>query len=167
MIIRGLKDYKELKYCVKFACERYDSLLFPPDENYFFNSMKQFIKDGGIVKVIIVNDEIVSWGGIHISAPYLHTPEKEVSQMYYQTKLSGVLAVRSLRLYHESMVEHAKLHGIHKCTSSSIMGTQDTFYRILEKDGWVRSGCVMVHTQPISNCIQKLPKGVHRMTSRH
>jgi hypothetical protein len=124
---------------------------FLGERSYFEKNLMKVIQRGALFKVILMNNEIVAWGCAVIGAPYLHTREQEVSQMYYQTKLKGFSAVKALRLYHKSMIEYAEKNGIEKCVSTSIMDTQETFYRILEKDGWVRRGCTMVYKLPKKN----------------
>jgi hypothetical protein len=42
------------------------------------------------------------------------------------------------------MIKYAAANSIRKCTTSSIMETQETFYRVLSKEGWKRKGCNMV-----------------------
>jgi hypothetical protein len=163
MEIRDIRGITELRECIKFASEQYNDPLFPVDEKYFFRNMLQAIQSGASCKVIINNNEIVAWGCYIIAAPYPHSREKEVSQMYYQTKLKGFLAVKALRLYHRAMIKYALAKGIDKCATSSIMDTQETFYRILEKDGWIRRGCCMVYKISRNNSHQSSPR--HRVLS--
>ena len=149
MEIREVSSYQELKQCVGLTRDTYKDPLFPPDEKYFFKNILRLWQSGASVKVVLKDKLIVSWGCIVISAPYLHSREVEASQMYYQTLLEGISAVKSLRMYHAEIIKFARKHKVSKCTTSSIMDSQETFYRILEKDGWKRRGCFMVYNLDI------------------
>jgi hypothetical protein len=145
MEIRDIKSYDELRHCVHFAADNYRDMYFPVDKHYFLQKMIKAVKEGLRVKVILKDNVIVAWGGIAVGAPYLHSPEKEVSQMYYQTTLQGFSAVKALILFHKSMIEFAASIGVGKCTTTSIMDSQETFYKILDAEGWTRRGCAMVY----------------------
>lgn len=143
--LRPLNNYQELKDVLKGICDRYNDPLFPTDYKFALSNIFKIYKSNALLVVIEYNDKAVGLGAAAINAPYLHSREKEVSQMYYQTSLEGIPAVKALMLYHKTLVEYAKVNGISKCTSTSIMDNQDVFYRVLEKEGWIRRGCVMVY----------------------
>jgi len=145
LIIRDIASYDELKSCVYMSCGLCYDPLFPYDVRYALKNLFNVMQQKQFFKVITEDDEIVSWGCASVNTPYLHSREKELGSIYYQTKLKGIRAVKSLKLYHESMVEFATINKVPKCTSSSIMETQDTFYKVLEKAGWIRRGCIMVY----------------------
>jgi hypothetical protein len=145
MFLRDIASYEELKACVKMAVHGYNDPLFPSDEKYGLVSMHRLLQSKCHFKVVIHEGNIVGWGCSRIGAPYPHSREKEVSLVYYQTILSGTKAVRALKIYHKSMIEYALDNCIAKCSSSSIMDTHETFYRILKQEGWIQRGSIMVY----------------------
>jgi hypothetical protein len=145
MIIRKLKSVMELRDCVSNSIELYNDPFFPADKDYALRSILQAKQEGALIRVIEDKEKIVGWGIAALATPWLHSPDKQLSQLYYHTTLDGIKAVKALRLFHKEMVEYARKYKIRKCTTSSMLDNQETFYRILEKDGWIRRGCLLVY----------------------
>ena len=160
MFSRDFKNYQELKGCIERAADTYSDPLFPIDSEYAVKNAWQLIKSGAMNKVIEHDGQIVAFGLASVCSPYFHSRDREVQQTYYQTFVRGVTAVKALVCFHKTMIDYAATYRINKCTTSSIMDSQDTFYRILEKEGWIRRGCIMVYVLDMD--IQCAPRAAKR-----
>lgn len=145
MEIRDITNYDELKLCVNLVIYQTEDPLFPVDERFALSNMNLLMRSKCLFKVILIDNKVVGWGCAKIGQPHLFSREKEVSLIYYQTILKGILAVKALKLFHKEMIVYALANKIQKCSTSSIMDTQETFYRILEKEGWIRRGASMLY----------------------
>ena len=130
-IIRDISDYTELEYCIQLAIDQTTGMYFDIDPSYVLNRAYTLLKIGSMFKVIEYNREIVAWGGAKIVSSGLYCKKPEVIQLIYQTKVKGILAVRSLILFQRAMIEYAIEHNVGVCVASSMMDNYKTFNKVL------------------------------------
>ena len=145
LIIRDLKDYDELEYCITMSIPMNTDTIFPYDLFYLKSNLFMLWKSGCLFKIIENNDEIVAWGVAKIVAPQVYNRDKQVTQIIYQSKAKGILAVKSLLAFHEAMIQYAIENKIGRCVTSSVRDNYDVFCRILEKVGWIRKGSTLIY----------------------
>ena len=149
LTVRDLRDYDELEHCIELGIPLNTDTIFPYDLFYLKSNLFMIWKSGCLFKVIENNNEsnnkIIAWGVAKIVAPQVYNRDKQVTQIIYQCKAKGILAVKSLLVFHESMIQYAIENKIGRCVTSSVRDNYDVFCRILEKVGWIRKGSTLIY----------------------
>lgn len=142
------KNYKELRTCIEIYYEYNEGGLLPQDFNASLDSMHKHLSKGDFLFIIRDEGEIVAWILATIHKPdSMH--EKVVQQIFYGSKLTGIKAVKAVRLAHDALVKLAirkRIKYVFSCSSH-----QDTTFqlcRILGKDGWQSEGYFALYRVP-------------------
>lgn len=134
------RNYKELRTCIEIYYKYNEGGLLPQDFNASLDSLYKHVSKGDFLFIIRDKEEIVAW-----ILAIIHKPdsmsEKVVQQIFYGSKLTGIKAVKALRIAHKALVElaiHKKIKYVFSCSSHQDSHLQ--LCRILEKDGWQTEG---------------------------
>jgi hypothetical protein len=111
------------------------------DYNNAFKHLLHFTKSGKFVMMKVDNDDnIVAWI-LALKTQSYHSAEPMLQQVYYASSRKGVKAYRDVVDLHEAMIEEAQRVGLPMVISQgSHLDEDNTFSRILEKNGWERRG---------------------------
>jgi hypothetical protein len=109
---------------------------FPVTDASCLIMLNRFMDYLGYFKVMLIEGEIVGWMGAYIGHPYHHSTITGYSQIYYQTNLTGIKAVKGLIEFHDHYFKHVEKHGYQIALSNSYLPNNAVFNRILEKHGW-------------------------------
>jgi hypothetical protein len=142
--VRNVKSYGELIACVETSVKNYRDEFFPTDKNKSIAWLNNHVNSGGFFKVLEDSTGVVGYGAATICKPTIYSNQICLSQVAYHTTTKGRKAIEALRLFHKAMIDFARLSGVTLCVTSSILDNQDTFTRILERDGWTRRGGTLV-----------------------
>jgi hypothetical protein len=133
------KSPQELLACADIYIS-YNNDFLKVDERWAHKQILDYWRQKNYIRVIWHEGQIVGF----IAAIYCaskHSPEYRLLQEYYCTNLKGFSAAKAVRAAHRDMIEYATRRGIGLIQSpGSHMDSDNTFVRILEKDGWERSG---------------------------
>lgn len=133
------KSAQELMICADIYIG-YNNDFVQVDRGWAHKQILDYWRQKNYIRVIYHEGQIVGF----IAAMYCaskHSPEWRLLQEYYCTNLKGFASAKAVRLAHRDMLEYAKRRGIGLVQSpGSHMDPDNVFVRILERDGWQRSG---------------------------
>ena len=142
------RSYKELKTCIEIYYKYNEGGLLPQDFKASLDSLYKHVSKGDFLFIIRDKEEIVAW-----ILAIIHKPgsmaERVVQQIFYGSKLTGVKAVKALKLAHKALVDLAsykKIRYVFSCSSHQDFNLQ--LCRILEKDGWQTEGYFALYKLP-------------------
>jgi len=142
--LHKLVQYKEVLECATLSDDNYDDEFYSPNKNLFTKNLWDSIQRGDWAVCIKQYGRIVAYGIATAGRPYMHSNVRCLNQSYYHSILEGVLAVRALRLFHQSMIEEGQRIGVELVQSQSVLDNYETFNKILAREGWSRRGPMMV-----------------------
>ena len=148
MIIRRIKNLKELDECIEITKADYDKYSieeFPFDEKLCKSNFKQALLSDKYIRVIEKNNEIVSWIVATKGLIFQHSSQEALLIEYYKSKLTGYSAAKSLIYAHEDAINYARLKKIKYVVSSSIMNNSDVYENILIKQGWIKRKSILIY----------------------
>jgi hypothetical protein len=146
MLIRKIKNLKELEECVDMYLKLSDQEFLPASRKASIKSLKEVLSTPkAFVRVLEKEGKLVAW--IYAEVIQLqHTTFKVLQQIYYSSCLEGVSAARAVKLLHQALIEEAERRRVIMVTSpGSHLDENFTFAKILEKSGWERRGYMSVY----------------------
>jgi len=140
MKIRELMNESEIEFCVDMYRALSDEDFMPSNRKKAIESLTSYKNTGIFIRVLEDKNEIVAWicaGRVRLG----HVDHVIFQQTYYCSQLTGLKAVKAVKLLHEAMYLEAKRLRIKRVVSlGSHLDEHHTFARILEKSGWLRRG---------------------------
>ena len=134
------RSLSDIESCVKIYEALNDFSFIRMSTKASIQNISQFVRRNKFMRMKVVDNEIVAWILCEKSKPY-HQEEFQFQQTYYASKRSGLQAYRDVLDLHNAMIEEARLQNIPVVVSlGSHMDSENTFARILEKNGWERRG---------------------------
>lgn len=140
MYVDKIRSRTEIELCVDLYGSRSEPSFLPLDYNLSKLNLFDKVRRNKFVRVFRVDDEIKAW--IYADLVKLpHASEQYFQQFYYGSSLTGSAAYKAVVSLHREMVLFANTTNATWCTSTgSPYDTENTFARILEKQGWTRRG---------------------------
>jgi hypothetical protein len=114
---------------------KYSDEYFPYDEmstKHLFTALMQL----PYFKCVVHKGKIVGWFAAKEASPFSHSLVKCLSQVFYHTTLTKWDAANMLIEIHRDFFKYATYHKYHIVCSSSFLPNKNSFYGILETDGW-------------------------------
>ena len=142
------RTFEDLDKCLNISLDHFtefESVEVSIDEKFCKSNLFTLARRGDFFRVVKRDEEIVGWIAAKICAPYLHSQDKVLYQLYYHTSLSGYLAVKALILVHEAMIDSAREKNIRLVVTSSELENSDSFNRILMKQGWMKRNKSLIY----------------------
>lgn len=140
MIIDQISTAQEVEECVDLYLSIVDQSWLPASRDTSIKSLMDKVRRQKFVRLIKKDSRIIAW----IYADQVALPHADYSlfqQIYYASNQSGSLAYKCVVALHDSMYEAGKLTDAKYCISvGSPFDNDNTFTRILEKNGWIRRG---------------------------
>ena len=147
MIARRLKSSAELKICLDISTSTSLGFIVPEfgvDWKTVAVSLGK-LASGTFFRVLEHNGEIVGWISANITRPAYYSKKTALQLDFYHCKLKGYAAVTALRVAHESLAEAAtQLRSVSLAITTPCPHTPECFNKILEKDGWVDYGSMLL-----------------------
>lgn len=145
MLITKIKSKEEILDCVNLYYNLNDHSFIEIDKKECIKNLTKIILDKEFVRILKHNDKIIAWLWAR-KVQALHSIIPMFQQMYYACSEKGFLAYKSVVLLHEAMIEEAKRQRISFAISQgSHMDPDNTYVRILERNGWERRGHVAIY----------------------
>ena len=149
----------QLRHCCDIYMAQNDPEFMRVDANSCYQSLIKHWRLNGYVRVIWLKGEIVGFIMASI-VPVMYSKEKHLAQEYYCTNLTGFAAAKAVIESHKGLVEVAKMKLIPVVISQgSHMDPENTFTRILERQGWTRRGFV-ANIRAVPD-VARVPEGHH------
>jgi hypothetical protein len=136
---RKLRTQQEAKFCVEMYVKMNDESFIPADKDKAIKSFYEMVKAGAFLRILDdEDDEIVAWV-LAQKVEHPHINGKLLQQVFYASNLKGLKAAKAVIALHRSLIEEAERLQIRRVlTLGSYLDENNTFVRILEKDGWKR-----------------------------
>lgn len=138
---RSLADIRE---CVTLYANLNDYSFLDVSIEKSVQALLQKVRADKFVRMKLFNNEIVSWlyaDSVELS----HSEDRILQQIYYASKLKGIAAYRSVVELHSLMEDEGRKLGKTLLTSpGSHLDENNTFAKILEKNGWQRRGFLAI-----------------------
>jgi hypothetical protein len=149
--IKPIKTIADVRKAYKLSYDLYkhiDDNFVKFNEDHAWHNLFNAWKSQQCLIGVYKDNVLSGWLLALVSTPFLHSKEKVLSQVYYHTSLTGRDAVQAVYGVHRAMLAHAAHHRIPWVKSSSYLDSNNTFLRILEKDGWtIRGSMAMKRTK--------------------
>jgi hypothetical protein len=129
----------EMAPLIKRALDEYGSMdnVFTPSITYCMESVNALSVDSTTDFLLCDNDGFAVCTKVR---PVFHSPVWAYTQLYLYTFGGVRTKVRVFKELHEAMVMMAVRKNIGVVMSSSMLPNRDSFYKILESEGWRRRG---------------------------
>jgi predicted N-acetyltransferase YhbS len=116
-----------------------DEDFIPADKNKAIKSFYDLVKAGAFLRILDDEDgEIVAWI-LAQKVDHPHINGKILQQVFYASSLKGLRAARAVITLHRALIEEAERLQIRRViTLGSYLDENNTFVKILERDGWKR-----------------------------
>ena len=131
----------DIRESISLYYKIHDNTFIQPCVETLFKHLLQFARQGKFIRLKLDNDDkIIAWIFAAKVQSY-HSASPMFQQMYYASSNKGIKAYRDVIDLHEEMIQEAKRLNIPMVISQgSHMDENNTFSRILEKNGWDRRG---------------------------
>lgn len=145
LLLDIIKTNRDIQTCIDLYSKLNDFSFLPVDRDYAIKNLDLAIRQKKFVRVLKMNDEIVSWIFAD-KAKSAHMKTNILQQYYYFSKLEGIAAYKSVKMLHDALIDYAEKMGYELILSPGSHLDEDyTFTRILEKLGWERRGYIGVY----------------------
>lgn len=131
----------DIRACIDLYCDLNDPGFLTVCKDNCYKHLSQFARQGKFIRLKLDNDDkIIAWIFAAKVQSY-HSASPMFQQLYYASSNKGIKAYRDVIDLHEEMIQEAKRLNIPMVISQgSHMDENNTFSRILEKNGWDRRG---------------------------
>lgn len=131
----------DIKACIDLYCDLNDPSFLTICKDNCYKHLSQFARQNKFIRLKLDNDDkIIAWIFAAKVQSY-HSASPMFQQMYYASSNNGIKAYRDVIDLHEEMIQEAIRLDIPMVISQgSHMDENNTFSRILEKNGWDRRG---------------------------
>lgn len=138
----------DLKNCIEIYYSLNDHSYINVDKDESLQNLKQFYYKRDFIRIVKRENKIIAWI-LAIKNKQLHSKEFHLQQLYYACSEKGFTAYRCVILLHEAMIEEAKRIKVNLLLSQgSHLDENNTFTKILERNGWDRRGHTALYRLP-------------------
>lgn len=130
------RDFKTLVEISLPYIAKYGHEYFPCDENSLRQTFVYLLRSVDYFKVIEVEGTIMAWMAARETSPHPYSHARCLSQSFLHSCAEGALAVQIVKAFHSDLYETAQQRRFDVVCSSSFLPSKNSFYRILEKEGW-------------------------------
>ncbi len=130
----------DVKECISLYIVQNQEHMLPSDYDTAVKTMITLIKRGAYCKVLKVDGKIRAWL-LAIETQKEFVKQKAFQQIFFGSDLQGIQAYRAVVDLHNAMIDEALRRKIYFVLSTgSNQDTNNTFTKILGKNGWNVSG---------------------------
>lgn len=138
----------DLKFCIELYYNLNDHFFITVDKNESLKNLIELFYKRNFIRIIKKDSKIIAWI-LAIKNKQMHSKEILLQQVYYASSEKGFLAYKCVVLLHNEMLEEAKKLKVDLALSQgSHLDENNTFSRILEKNGWDRRGHTAIYRLP-------------------
>ena len=143
---RKIRTIQESNACVELYIKMNDEEFIPANIDKSIKSFSNLVKSGAFLRILDDEDsEIVAWL-LAQKVDHPHINGMVLQQYFYASSLKGLKAAKAVIILHRALIEEAKRLQIRYVFSlGSYLDENNTFVKILEKDGWKRRNYAAVY----------------------
>ena len=144
-----IETRREVEECVDMYLNNYATGFMDVDRDASIHSLDTLVRRGKFVRAFREGGAVVAWIYAEVLRP-CHCSHNIFQQLYYGTSLKAYRVKRPLVALHQAMWEHARTLDVKYVVSYGNHNDENNiFVKILELNGWSRSGsCVMRPAPP-------------------
>lgn len=141
----SFKDFSAIKRISKNFIENSSDPDFLYDDSSIKQLFNSLLNGASYFKCLVKDNEVEAWMSAREVSPFPHSNTRVLSQSFYHSIRPSVLYLKKM---HADLYSYASSHRYEIVLSSSILNNKETFYKILEKQGWRTSSVGALRLTP-------------------